>query len=450
MSKKIIIIGGGPGGYTAAIRASQMGAEAVLVEADNLGGTCLNIGCVPTKTLLHMAETYRKARSNAIAGVNIGSVDLDIIAAMQHKEDVIQRLSTGVYSLLRSNRVRVIKDRAIPLSARSVKIGLDTFECDAVILAVGSVNAPLAIPGYETTGIMDSTKALSMEKLPESMIIIGGGVVGIEFAELYNSLGVNVRIIEIMQNLLPSMDIDISEYLQMIMEERNISINVNTGVDSIKRIKNGFSVSCHNDDKKEVFSAEGLLIATGRKANVSDLGLAQIGVAMTKGSIDTDEHNMTNIPGIYAIGDCNGRTMLAHAAMAQGEIAVEHIMNGYSSINSNIIPSCVYTSPEIASVGMTEQDAQLAGLEYNVGRFDLFGNARAIIEDSNGFVKIIADKKYGEVLGVHIVAPYATEMIGAASLCMNMEGTVEDIVNSIQAHPTVSESIREAALRIRS
>ena len=448
MGKKLIVIGGGAGGYSAAVKAAHLGAEVILAEAANIGGTCLNIGCVPTKSLLYTAGFYRSALNNAVPGVKITGVELDWAAAQSAKETAVKRLTNGVNVLLRSRGVTIINEKATPLSGQSVRIGAEIHKADAVILAVGSVNSPLTFQGAGLPCVIDSTIALSLEHVPESMVIVGGGVIGVELAALYSSLGTKITIIELTSSLLPQMDADISEYIQAALEANGVCVHTNARLIHAKQTHDNNTISFFKDGKTLSTSASTVLVAAGRRPNTDSLNLEDIGVKMTCGAIDTDEYFMTNIPGLYAVGDCNGKTMLAHAAMAQGETAAEHIMNVKTSINNRIIPACVYTSPEIACVGLTENQAIASGTEVSVGLFDLRGNSRAVIEGSGGFVKIIADKKLGEVLGVHIAGPYATELIAEAALCMSIEGTVEDIVNTVHAHPTVGEYMRETAMTL--
>ena len=448
MGKRVIVIGGGPAGYAAAIRAAQLGADVVLAEEKHLGGTCLSVGCVPAKTLLHSAEFYRMAAANAVPGVSIAEAAFDWAAAIKYKETVVKQLTSGVVALLKHNGVVVFDKKAMPLSSKQIKIGEETLQTDAIILAPGSVNTPLKFPGADDPGVIDSTGALALSSAPESIAIVGGGVIGVEFAEMMSALGSKVTIIELASQLLPNTDAEIAEYMKANLESIGVIVHTNAELLDAKRSSSGLKISFAADGKKQSIFVEKLLVAVGRSSNTGGLGLDRLGIHLTRGSIDTDEHFQTNIPGIFAVGDCNGKMMLAHAAMAQGETAAEHIMGVNSHINNKLIPACIYTSPEVAYVGQTEEDVKTSGTEYRVGRFSLAGNAKSIIENTDGFVKIISDIKLGEILGVHIVGPYATELIAGAALCMNMEGTVEDIVNTVHAHPTVSESIREAAMSV--
>ena len=448
MSKKIIVIGGGPGGYAAALKAAQLGAQVALAEAGSLGGTCLNIGCVPTKTLLHIGEFYRRAAQNTVQGVKITGAKLDWPSAQNRKNDVVYRLAGGVGALLRHNGVAVYNEKAALLPGRKVRIGDKTHEADAVILASGSVSAELDFPGSDLPGVIGSTAALSLENVPKSMVVVGGGVIGVEFAALYGALGTKITVIEAADAILPPVDGEIAEFMRAALEADGVCVYTGARLIGAKPSPNGLSISFESGGETRSVNAEKLLVAVGRRANTASLGLEEIGVKLTGGAADTDEHFRTNIPGLYAVGDCNGKSFLAHAAMAQGEATAEHIMGLTPRMNWKIIPACVYSSPEIAFAGMTEEQVKNAGIDYAAGCFSLSGNARAVIEGAPGMVKVIADKRLGEILGVHMIGPRVTEIIAAAALCMSMEGTVEDIVNTIHAHPTVSEALREAAMSV--
>ena len=448
MGKRIIVVGGGPGGYAAAIKAAQLGAETILFESGEIGGTCLNSGCIPTKALLRTAGFYRSVAGNTIAGVKTTGVELDWPSVQSHKNDIVGRLTGGVGLLLRRNGVVIRREKAVPLSGGSVRVGSETLTADAVIMAVGSLSAPLSFPGSELPGVIDSKDALSLERVPKSIIIVGGGVIGVEFAALFSSLGVTTTVIEITPRLLPQMDAEIAEHIRSALMSDGVDIRTGARLLSAETAPEGLTACFDEGGKRSSVTAELLLVAAGRIPNTAGLGLGDIGVDMTRGAIKTDSYCRANIPGLYAVGDCNGKNMLAHAAMAQGETAAGHIMGATQNISHKYVPACVYSCPEAASVGMTEDQAADSGLNYKIGRFDLNGNGRAVIEGAGGFVKIIADKAYGEILGVHIAGPFATELIAEAALCMCLEGTVEDIVGAIHAHPTIGESVREAAMSV--
>ena len=448
MSKKIVVIGGGPGGYVAAIKAAQAGAQVTLAEHKELGGTCLNVGCIPTKALLHIGEFYHRIKSGSVAGVKADAV-IDWPDAQRYKGKIVGQLKGGVNSLLRHNGVRTLNEKAFPVMGRKVKIGSEEIEADAIILATGSVITELNFPGADLPEVINSDAALSIKKLPKSIIIVGGGVIGMEFATLFNQLGTQVTVLEMLPEILPMFDAEISSYLREKLEADGVRIHTSAKLTSVSKKTSGLTVCFNQGGAEHKTISEYVLVAVGRRPNTVGLGLEKLGVKLVKSAIETDEYFRTNSPGIYAIGDCNGKNMLAHAAMAQGIAAVEHIMGAPVHYNPKTVPGCVYSSPEVAAVGMTEKQAADAGMDYSVGLFSLANNGKSLIDDAGrGFVKIIADKKFGEVLGVHIIGSRATEMIGEAALCMNMEGTVEDIANSIHAHPTVSEAMGEAAMAV--
>ena len=447
MSKKIVIIGGGPAGYVAAIRAAQLGAEVHLVEKGALGGTCLNVGCIPTKALLHTGEFYHKAQAALIPGVK-SHAELDWPAALGHKDAIVKRLTGGVSWLLKENKVQVYQGNARLLPGLRVQAGDATLSADAILLATGSVNAALSFPGCDLEGILDSTAALSLYEPPASIAIVGGGVIGIEFATLFSHLGAEVAVIEMMPEILPALDGEIAAWLRKKLEASRVKVLTGTGLAGVEKADKGYAVHITANGLPETLRTEKVLVAVGRKPNTAGLGLEGLGVAMDRSAITVDEDCQTSIPGLYAIGDCNGKIMLAHAAMAQGICAVAHIMGAQGHVSRKYIPSCVYSSPEIASVGLTEKQLQEKGIPYAVGRFPLAGNGKAAVEGEEGLIKILADQEFGEVLGVHMIGPKVTEMIAEATICMNMEGTAEDIANTVHAHPSINEAVGEAAMAV--
>ncbi len=432
------------GGYAAAIKAAQLGAQVILAESAKVGGTCLNVGCIPTKALLHVGAFYRTAAANAVAGVKVEGVSLDWGAAQQHKEKIVGQLTNGVGALLRFNGVTVRSEAASLLPGRKVKLGADTVEADAVILATGSESVVLRFPGFDLPGVIDSTGALALEKVPASLVIVGGGVIGIEFASLFSAQGTKVTVVEMLPEILPPIDEEISGFLRELLAGDGVKIYTGAKLTGVAKSKDGLAASFEQDGKTHQVTAEQVLVAVGRRPRSAGLGLEEVGMKMTRGAVEVDELFRTSVPGVYAVGDCNAKMMLAHAAMAQGIAAAEHIMGTAPKYHAKVVPSCVYCSPEIAGVGMTEKQVKEAGIPYSVGRFSL-----SLIDDAGGgLIKIIADQKLGEVLGVHMIGSRVTEMIAEAALCMTLEGTVEDIVNTIHAHPTVSEAVCEAAMSV--
>lgn len=453
MTKKIVVIGGGPGGYVAAIRAAQLGAETHLVEKEYLGGTCLNVGCIPTKALLHTAELYHAVRHGERIGLKGESVTLDWQVLMSRKQSVVRRLVGGVGGLLKANGVTVHKGTGELVGAGSVKVHGEKEEvltADSVILSTGSIPVKLNFPGADLPGVIDSTGALSLPKLPESMVIIGGGVIGIEFAALYSDLGSKVTVVELLPEILPGIDSEVVVTLKQSMSKEGIIFMTGAKLDSVSQVAGGLAAKVLvGPDTKEIV-AEIVLVAVGRRAFTDGAGLEAAGVKLERGKVLVDSNYQTNVAGVYAIGDCNGITMLAHAASHQGIEAVEHALgHGTAGHGQPIVPACIYTSPEVAAVGITEDKAKEQGIAYKKGVFPLAGNGKSMIEEGeSGFIKILAGAKYGEIIGVHMVGPRVTEMIGEATLAMRLEATVDELVSTIHAHPTVAESIGEAALAV--
>jgi dihydrolipoamide dehydrogenase len=453
MAKKVIVIGGGPGGYVAAIRAAQLGAETHLIEKENLGGTCLNVGCIPTKALLHTSELYRMVKHGERIGLKGDSVTLDWPALLNRKQSVVRRLVGGVGGLLKANGVVVHKGVGEVAGAGTVKVHGDKEEvltADVIIVASGSVPVKLNFPGADLPGVIDSTGALSLPKPPASMVIVGGGVIGIEIAALYAALDCKVTVVELLPEILPGIDSEIAATLKQTLVKEGVVFMNGAKLDSITQAAGGLAAKVLVGAEAKEIVAETVLVAVGRRAYTDGAGLEAAGVKLERGKVVVDANYRTNVPGIYAIGDCNGLTMLAHAASHQGIAAVEHALGHDAAGHGQpIVPACIYTSPEAAAVGITEDKAKEQGIAYKKGVFPLAGNGKSMIDEGEaGFIKILAGAKYGEILGVHMVGPRVTEMIGEATLAMRLEATVDELVTTIHAHPTVAEAIGEAALAV--
>ncbi|NFD77656.1 dihydrolipoyl dehydrogenase [Clostridium botulinum] len=452
---KLVVIGGGPGGYVAAIRGAQLGAEVTLIEKEKLGGTCLNIGCIPTKVLLHSSELLNEIKEARTLGIEVNNeVKINWTQLQNRKNTVVNTLVSGVSSLLEHNKVKVINGTAAFEGKSSIKVTKDQGESeniqfDNVIISSGSVPFIPPIEGRELEGVIDSTGALSLDSIPRSMVIIGGGVIGIEFANIFNSLGCKVTVIEMLPYILPPVDREISEILKEKLKKDGIDIYNNCKVTKIENNNENLNVSFEEDNDKLNIEAQKVLIAVGRRANISNLNLESTGVYIEKGCIWVNDNMETNIKGIYAIGDCTGKNMLAHVASDQGIIAVENIMGKNKKMDYKTVPACVYTKPELASVGLTEEQAKQKGVDYKVGKFPLIYNGKSLImNDTEGFIKIIVDKKYKEILGVHILGPRATDLITEAALALRLEATLEEIITTVHAHPTIGEAMKEAALAV--
>ncbi|EPY2286708.1 MAG: dihydrolipoyl dehydrogenase [Clostridium botulinum] len=452
---KLVVIGGGPGGYVAAIRGSQLGAEVTLIEKEKLGGTCLNVGCIPTKVLLHSSELLNEVKEAKALGIEVNEeVKVNWPQLQNRKNTVVNTLVSGISSLLEHNKVKVINGIAAFEGKSSIKVTKDQGESeniqfDNVIISSGSVPFIPPIEGRELEGVIDSTGALSLDSIPKSMVIIGGGVIGIEFANIFNSLGCKVTVIEMLPFILPPVDREISEILKEKLKKDGIDIYNNCKVTKIENNNENLKVSFEEDNSKLNIEAQKVLIAVGRRANISNLNLESTGVSIEKGYISVNDNMETNIKGIYAIGDCTGKNMLAHVASDQGVIAVENIMGENKKMDYKTVPACVYTKPELACVGLTEEQAKEKGIDYKVGKFPLIANGKSLImNDTEGLIKIIADKKYEEVLGVHILGPRATDLITEAALALRLEATLEEIITTVHAHPTIGEAMKEAALAV--
>ncbi|AJA48038.1 dihydrolipoyl dehydrogenase [Clostridium pasteurianum DSM 525 = ATCC 6013] len=452
---KLAVIGGGPGGYVAAIRAAQLGAEVTVIEKDTLGGTCLNVGCIPTKVLLHSSELLQQIKAGADIGIKVeGKVTVDWESIQNRKKAVVNKLVFGVKGLLAANKVKVIKGTATFESNNTLSVekkdgSVEKINFDTAIIASGSVPFIPPIIGSKLPGVIDSTGALNLENNPKSLVVIGGGVIGVEFASIFNPLGCKVSIIEMLPYILPPVDREIAELTRKELISKGVDIYNNSKVTAIEKSNNGLKVLFTNDKGDFSIESEKVLVAVGRRSNIVDLEVEKIGIRTERGCILVDDKMETNIKGIYAIGDCTGKNMLAHVASDQGIVAVENIMGENKKMDYKTVPSCVYTKPEIASVGLTEEEAKKKGIDYKIGKFPLAANGKSLIMgETSGVIKFITDKKYDEVLGVHIYGPRATDLITEAALALRLEATVEEIVTTVHAHPTVGEAMKEAALAV--
>lgn len=449
---KVAIIGGGPGGYVAAIRASQLGADVTLIEKEALGGTCLNAGCIPTKSLIHSVDLYHAVTHEAAAnGISVGAVSVDFAAMQKRKAKVVKKLVSGVSGLMSANGVTVVKGAARFKSASLIEAGTAEgpveIPFDRAIIASGSVPSSVPIPGANLEGVVDSTGALSLEAVPESLCIIGGGVIGVEMAHIYQRLGTKITIVEMLPDILMTQDAEVVAPLKKVLKSHGTDLLLETRVNRIERAEAGLTVHVTGPEGGESsVTAEKVLLCVGRRPATEDLGLEEIGVATERRRILVDAQYRTSVETIYAIGDCIGGIMLAHVASAEGVCAAERCMGLEPSLRMDIVPSCIYTSPELSGVGLTEKEARSRGLDIAVGVFPLMGNGKSLIlGDTAGLVKYIADKNTHEILGLHMCGPSATELIVEGALAMGKGATVEDIFSVIHAHPTVGEALQEAA-----
>lgn len=446
----VAVIGGGPGGYVAAIRAAQLGAEVTLIEKQKMGGTCLNVGCIPTKVLLETASMLTKAKGASGIGVEMSPV-LNWDKVQKRRVNVSSALVKGIDGLMRSNGIKVVKGRAEFINSDTIKVHGEgepvVVKADKIIIATGSQPVKPNIPGINNDFCIDSTAVLALPQVPESMLIVGGGVIGVEIADAYNSFGTKVTVVEMMDRILPNMDVELSSMLLKDMKKKGITFYLGSKVESFDKEDGKPYCMISADGKQERIYADKMLISIGRSPYIDGLELQNAGISFNKKGIESDEQLQTSVPNIYAIGDCNGKILLAHAASEQGVIAAENCMGKNKSYDTSNCPGCVYTSPEFASVGMTEERVKELGIDYVVGKFPLVANGKSMImQETSGTVKLIADRKHGEVLGAHILGSHATELIAELTLAIKLEATLDEIIDTVHAHPTVNESIHEAAL----
>ena len=457
MEKNVIVIGGGPGGYVAAIRAAQLGASVTVVEKEHLGGTCLNVGCIPTKCLLRSAELLEDMRTRgAELGVKADNLTVDFPQVIAHKAQVSKQLTMGIAGLLKMNKIAKVDGEAVFTGEKAIRVKKadgteEDMAADAIIVAAGSVNSQPPIPGLkENPNCIDSTGALSLETLPESMVVIGGGVIGLELACAYAAFGTKVTVVEAMDHMLPMLDGDLTKVGVKHMKKMGIEFHLESPVQAVEESPVGAKVVCKDKTGETVsFEAEKVLVAIGRKANTASLNLEAGRLDNDRGRIIVNDKMETSVPGVYAIGDCvMGYAQLAHTASAMGEVAAENICGLEAHYDEKTNPTCVYMEPEAASVGLTEERAKAQGLAYKVGKFPLMANGKSLIlNGGEGLVKILSSEG-GAVLGMHIIGPRATDLISEGALAIRMGASVEDLISTIHSHPTVSEAVREAALNV--
>ncbi len=452
MAQDIVIIGGGPGGYVAAIRAAQLGAQVVVVEKDRLGGVCLNRGCIPTKTLLAGAALKKALARASEFGLSLGEVKMDYAVLAARKDAVVARLVQGIQFLFKKHKIEVITGRGRLAAPGRVAVELpggkqEELEARTVILATGSRPALSEALGYNGRTIVTSDEALAWQTLPESLLIIGGGVIGCEFAVLYAILGVRVTILEALPGIIAPADQEIARTMQGLLKKQGIAIQ--TGVTIAALQEQGGQVIARLADGREV-QGEKALISIGRRFVTEGLGLEEAGVARGgRGEVVVDAHLQTSQPGVYAIGDLTGRLQLAHVAYAQGMTAVKNILEGPAAMDYRTVPNCIYTIPEIAWVGLTSQEAEAQGLKIKIGKFPFLASGKAATGgETEGQVKIITEAETGRIIGVHILGPHATELIAEATLAMQHNLTARQLADTMHAHPTLSEALGEAAAAV--
>lgn len=453
-SYDVIVIGAGPGGYVCAIRAAQLGMSVACVESRaTLGGTCLNVGCIPSKALLSASEKYEAAEHHLGAmGIRIGSLKLDLKAMMGHKDQVVTSNTKGIEYLFKKNKVEWLKGKGVITAPGQVQVGSETYAAKHIVIATGS--DVVSLPGItiDEKRIVSSTGAIALAEVPKTLVVIGGGVIGLELGAVWRRLGSEVTVIEFLDRILPGMDAELSKEMQKILTKQGIKFKLATKVTAAK--SNGKAVDLTLEDAKggnaQNLSAEIVLVAVGRKAYTEGLGLDKVGVKTDdRGRVVTDKKFQSNVPGIYAIGDVIAGPMLAHKAEDEGMILAEMLAGQSGHIDYDLIPGVVYTWPEVAAVGKTEQQLKEAGIPYKIGKFPFSANGRArAMNATDGFVKILAHEKTDRVLGVHIVGPEAGTLIAEATLAMEFGASAEDIARTCHAHPTLEEAVKEAALAV--
>ena len=458
MSEKfdVTVIGGGPGGYVCAIRSSQLGLKTACIESrETLGGTCLNIGCIPSKSLLNLSENFHKAKNFEKFGIETGEIKLNLEKMMKNKDKAVTILSKGVEFLLKKNKVTYFKGTGSFKNQNQISIINNkeetTIETKNTIISTGSEPVSLRGIEFDEEKILSSTGALSISKLPKKMVVVGGGYIGLEMGSVWSRLGTEVQVIEFLDHIIPEMDKEISTEFMKILKKQGIKFELKTKVEKIIKSKNGVIIETSSKEgKKNKFEADVVLISVGRRPYTKNLNLEKMGVELDKrGSVKVNKNFQTNIKNIYAIGDVIEGPMLAHKAEEEG-IAVAELISGQSGhVNYDTIPGVVYTSPEVASIGKTEEQLKEKGINYKIGKFPFLANSRAkVIDESEGFVKILADSITDKVLGVHIIGQHAGEMIAEMSVAMEFGASSEDIARTCHAHPTFSEAIKEAALSV--
>ncbi len=454
---QVVVIGGGPAGYVCAIRLAQLGFKTACVDSrGTLGGTCLNIGCIPSKNLLNLSEKFNSAKKFAEKGIEVGNVKLNLGKMMKNKDNAVSTLTKGVEFLLKKNKVTYIKGHGSFKSVNKISISNGKnvekiIETEKTIICTGSEPVSLPKINFDEQRILSSTGALSLKKVPKRMLVIGGGYIGLEMGSVWSRLGTKVHVVEFLDHITPGMDNEISKEFLKILKNQGIKFHLETKVEDVNKKSNGIIVKTSNKEGKKMdFETDVVLIAVGRKPNTKNLNLEKIGINLdNKKRIKVDKKYQTNVKNIFAIGDVIEGPMLAHKAEEEGIAVAETIAGQAGHVNYNVIPGVVYTTPEVASVGKTEEQLKKSQITYKIGKFPFMANSRAkAINETEGFVKILSDSKTDKVLGVHMIGPHAGELIAEMSLAMEFGASAEDIARTCHAHPTFSEAVKESALAV--
>lgn len=440
----VAVIGGGPGGYVAAIKAAQSGKKTVIIEKNVLGGVCLNCGCIPTKALIKsisVLEELKKSSQYGLKGIDLQNISLDFKKVQERKQQIVKRLTDGVKYLLTANKVQIIFGEATLLNGNSIRVNNEIIEADNIIIATGSVVFHPPIPVTGEAKIITSEEALQLSEAPPNVVVIGGGAIGIEFSYILNRMGSKVTVVEMLDSILPRVDEEVKAEASKTLKGLGIDIITGAKVTSI----DGKKVNYELEGTQKSIDTDSILMAVGRIPNAAGLNIEAAGIKMDRKAIAVDEYLRTSRPNIYAIGDVNGKVMLAHTASMEGIIAVENIGGNAIAMDYQKIPQCIYIKPEIASVGLTEKEARDTYGNIKIGKFPLAANGKALIEDETaGFIKVIISADVHEILGVHIIGPHATDLISEAALAMGMEATADIVAQTIHPHPTIAEIIPEA------
>jgi len=456
VEKDLIVIGGGPGGYVAAIRAAQLGAKVTLVEEDRVGGTCLNRGCIPTKALYKNAQIIQTLKKSADFGIQLPGFSLDMPKVQERKREVVDRLCAGVGQLLKGNRVEVISGKGSLVDRSTVAVTVpsgnrELIKGKNILIATGSVPAKIPVDGLDLPGVITSNEALEIDYVPKKMVIIGGGVVGIEFAGIFQSFGTEVTVVEFLPRILPPVDEEIVRRATMYLKKQGIKIETGMRVKEISGKQGELKVLAEGKNGEQEFCGELVLVSAGRSINIAGLNLDEAGVAYERGGIKVNNRFETSAPGVYAIGDVIGGQMLAHVASDEGKAAVENMLGLEGHINYDAVPSCVFSFPEIASVGLTEEEAKKRGISYLAGKFMFAANGKALtMGEGDGLVKVLAEESTKKVIGVHILGPHASDLIHEGVLAVEHGLSTADIGRTIHAHPTLAESFLESVMGVEN
>ncbi|MCB2101246.1 MAG: dihydrolipoyl dehydrogenase [Rhodobacterales bacterium] len=447
----LVVVGGGVGGYASALRAARRGAAVTLIEKDRIGGVCLNKGCIPTKVLLHASALLHDMKKAPLFGVSAGAVSFDHAAILARKSAIVGKLTGGVAALLRASKIKVIDGTAAFTDPHTLKIREtgETVTADKIIIATGSLPARLTLPGSDAVPLLTSDDLLDLDSLPESLVLIGGGYIGVELGQFFSRVGVKVTIVEMRDTLVPTEDAEMGQALAKALRAEGIEILTGAAVEKVAPAKGGATVFVRTATGRTEIAASAVAQTVGRVPSFEGLDIQKIGLRTEKGAIQVSARMQTSVPHIYAVGDVTGGILLAHVAMAEAECAVENALAGDGEeMSYHAVPRCIYTAPEIGCVGLTEAQAAARG-EVKVARFPLHAVGKALLMDEqDGMIKIVADRKDGEILGVHIVGPHATELVTEAVLAIGLECTVEELARTIHPHPTVSEGVGEAAMML--